>query len=413
MPKWIQINVVSDEDTAPAAPSSGPGRMLVVGGGLVVLGLLAVAVWFFALRGGDQPATAGVIQPPGAAVPMPASQLLNPAAPVTASSAPSGDAATTSEPGTDPTSAEVARRLTSEKQVAVVNGDPITEAALEREVGIARVLYPLLKGIPVGNDAQTLEQMRSDLLSSLIDERLLVQAADEAGLTVSEADLDARVERMLGRVGLSIDDFADQLSTVGVSMDDLHASLRSTMLAERFVSENPPPGDVSGKSTYEAWVKALQKQGDIQILTGDSASKTVKMGQPAPDFTLRGPSGETIRLTDFAGQPLLVNFWATWCPPCRLEMPLLEQTYEKLKDDGLVVLAVDVQEGPELANPYIAEMGLTFPVALDRAGAVASAYRVTGLPTSVFVDANGVVTDIHRGALVESTLQGYLDDILQ
>jgi len=94
-------------------------------------------------------------------------------------------------------------------------------------------------------------------------------------------------------------------------------------------------------------------------------------------------------------------------------MPLLEQTYEKLKDDGLVVLAVDVQEGPELAKPYIAEMGLTFPVALDRAGAVASAYRVTGLPTSVFVDANGVVTDIHRGALVESTLQGYLNDILQ
>ncbi|MFQ5595328.1 MAG: redoxin domain-containing protein, partial [Anaerolineae bacterium] len=405
MSKWIQISVVSDEETAPAgdetaaeAPSTGPGRLLVVGGGLVVVGLLAVAVWFFALRGGSQPATANVMQSPGAAVPMPAGQLSNPAAPIAPDSAPSGEAATVGEPGTDQVSAEVARRLTSQKRVAVVNGDPITEAALEREVGIGRVLYPLLQGIPVGNDAQTLEQMRSDLLSSLIDERLLVQAATQAGLTVSEADLDARVDKMLDRVGLSIDDFTSQLSTVGVSMDDLRASLRSTMLAERFVSENQPPSDVSARSTYEAWVKALQKQGDIQILTGDSASKTVKMGQPAPDFTLRGPKGETVSLSDFAGHPILINFWATWCPPCRFEMPLLEQTYGRLKEDDLIVLAVDVQEGPELVTPYIAEMGLTFPVALDRAGAVATAYRVTGLPTTVFVDANGIVTDIHRGA---------------
>jgi len=275
MSKWIQISVVSDEEaspasdeTAPDAPSSGPGRLLVIGGGLVVVGLLAVAVWLFALRGGDQPATASVIQPPAAAVPMPAGQLSSPAAPIAPNSVPSGKAATVGEPAPDQVSAEVARRLTSEKRVAVVNGDPITEAALEREVGIGRVLYPLLQGIPVGNDAQTLEQMRSDLLSSLIDERLLVQAATEAGVTVSEADLDARIERMLSRIGLSTDDLADQLSTVGVSMDDLRASLRSTMLAERFASENPPPGDISGKSTYEAWVKALQKQGDIQILTG-------------------------------------------------------------------------------------------------------------------------------------------------
>lgn len=420
MSKWIQISVVSDEDpspaggeTAPAVPSSGPGRLLAIAGGLIVLGLLAAAVWFVAVRDNDQPATAGVIQSPGVAVPMPAGQLSNPAAPVVADSAPSGSATTAGESGTDQVSAEVARRLSSQKRVAVVNGDPITEAALEREVGIGRVLYPLLQGVPVGNDAQTLERMRSDLLSSLIDEQLLVQAAEEAGLTVSEADLDARVETMSSRIGLSMDDFAGQLSTVGVSMDDLRASLRSTILAERFVSENPPPSDVSARSTYETWVKALQKQGDIRILTGDSASKTVKMGQPAPDFTLRGPKGETVSLSDFAGHPILINFWATWCPPCRFEMPLLEQTYGKLKDSDLVVLAVDVQEGPELVNPYVEQMGLTFPVALDRAGAVATAYRVTGLPTTVFVDSNGVVTDIHRGALVESVLQQYLDDLLK
>jgi peroxiredoxin len=419
MSKWIQIRVVSGEETAPAgkktapaAPSSGPGWLLVIGG-VVVLGLLTVAVWFFAFRGGNQPATATVAQPPGAAVPMPAGELSNQGAPAIGGPTSSSSVPAAGDTGTDSVSAEVARRLTSERRVAVVNGEPITEAMLEREVGIGRVLYPLLQGIPVNNDAQTLQRMRSDLLSSLIDERLLVQAAKKAGVAVSEADLDARIDRMLGNIGLSREDLADQLSAVGVSMDDLRESLRSTMLAERFVSQNPPPADVSAQSDYAAWVKVLQKQGDVQILTGDNVSKTVKVGQPAPDFTLRGPDGETVRLSDFTGHPLLVNFWATWCPPCRLEMPLLEQTYQKLKDGGFVVLAVDVQEGPDKVNPYIEELGLTFPVALDRGGAVATAYRVTGLPTTVFVDSNGVVADIHRGALVESTLQGYLDNILK
>lgn len=416
MPKWIQITVVSDEETAPAGrkateieSSSGSSRLLLVGGSLVFLGLVAAVAWYVGFRSPDQPATTAA-QQPQSAVPMPASRLPNQSGPA---AGPSSDSAPASaDANSDAVSAEVARRLTSNRRVAVVNGEPITEAMLEREVGIGRVLYPLLQGIPVGDDAQTLERMRSDLLSNLIDERLLVQQAEKAGLTISDADLDARIEKMLSPLGLSEDDLAEQLSAVGVSMDDLRASLRSTMLAERFVAENPPPANVSAKSAYDAWVKVLQKEGDIQILTGDSVSKTVKIGQPAPDFTLRGPNGETVRLSDFAGHPMLINFWATWCPPCRFEMPLLEQTYEKLKDQGFVVLGVDVQEGPDLVNPYIQEMGLTFPVALDRGGAVSTAYRVAALPTTVFVDANGVVTDIHRGALIENTLQGYLDDIL-
>lgn len=423
MSKWIQIRVVSDEEPEPspaaedealATPPSGLGRVLAIGGGVVVVGLVAVAVWFFGFRSGDEPATAAMVQPPGEAVPMPAGQLSSQAVPLpTSDSTSPNNAGVASGTSTDPMSAEVARRLSSERRIAVVNGEPITEAMLEREVGIARVLYPLLRGIPIGDDAQTLERMRSDLLSSLIDERLLVRAAKEAAVTVSEADLDTRIDEMLTRVGLSQEDLADQLSAVGVSMDDLRASLRSTMLAERFVTENSPPDDAPAQSDYVAWVRVLQKQGDVQILTGENVAKTVKIGQPAPDFTLRGPKGEAVSLSDFAGHPLLINFWATWCPPCRFEMPLLEQTYKKLKDDGFVVLAVDVQEGPELVNPYIEQMGLTFPVALDRGGSVATAYRVAALPTTVFVDSKGIVTDVHRGALVESTLQRYLDGLLK
>lgn len=435
MPKWIQIRIVADEEPAaqdlkertsfgvaedsPALPHSPwaeaqdvasvsprkPGWLVSIGGGLVVLAIAAVAVWFFAPRSGNRPATVAVAQ-------LPANQIANQVAPRAGDPRPVEGEAVVIDTNTDAVSAEVVRRLSSDRRVAMVNGESITEAMLEREVGIARVLYPL-RGIPLGNDAQTLERMRSDILSSMIDERLLVQAAREAGFTVSEANLNARIDEMLSSVGLSQQDLVEQLSAVGVTLDDLRASLHSTMLAERFVAENPPPSDVSASSAYGAWVKVLQKQGDIQVLASEGTTKTVKIGQPAPDFTLRGPKGETVRLADFAGQPLLINFWATWCPPCRFEMPLLQQTYEKLKDKGFVVLAVDVQEGPELVNPYIEQMGLTFPVALDRGGSVANAYRVAALPTTVFVDSNGIVTNIHRGALVESTLQRYLDEIIE
>lgn len=417
MSKWIQIRVVPDEEPSSPVEDAGPAtassagllRVVAIGAVVTLLLVSAVALWLLAGRGRGQSATSGGVQPASRAILVPADQQSSPLAPL-------ADAPTSStgdDSGTNGITSEVARRLASQRRVAVVNGEPITEAMLEREVGIGRVLYPLLQGIPVGSDAQTLERMRADLLSSLIDERLLVQAAKQAGLTIGDADLEARIDDMLTRIGLTMDELAERLAAVGVSMDDLRSSLQSTMLAEQFVAENPPPADVSARSTYEAWVKALQKQGDIQVLTGESVAKTVKVGQPAPDFTLRGPAGETVRLSDFAGNPLLINFWATWCPPCRFEMPLLEQTYRKLQGDGFVVLAVDVQEGPDLVKPYITEMGLTFPVALDRAGAVATAYRVTGLPTTVFVDSNGIVTDIHRGALVEGALQGYLDDILE
>lgn len=422
MGKWIQITIVSEEEPAPAteevtpadtlddegmpavtSSATGVNRWLAIGGSLMMLGLVAVVAWFIMSRSG-RPAPPVAAISPGQAAPMPASQLAPQVTPQ------SGNAVLAATP--EPLSEDVIRRLASDKQLALVNDEPITEAMLEREVSIGRVLYPLLRGIPVSSDPETLERMRADMLSSIIDERLLVQAAQEAGITISDAELETRISNLLDRTGLSREELADRLAAVGVSLDDLQASLRSTMLAERFVSQNPPPADVTARSAYAAWVKVLQKQGDIQILTEESAIKTVKIGQPAPDFTLRGPKGETVRLADFIGNPLLINFWATWCPPCRFEMPLFEETYQRLKDDGFTVLAVDVQEGPELVNPYVEQMGLTFPIALDRGGAVANAYRVAALPTTVFVDANGIVTDIHRGALVESRLQRYLNGIL-
>lgn len=411
MPRWIQIQVVSDkEKPSPSKKAASPASRWSVWLSLGIGVLLVVAAgsirWLYrpsstpVVRQARSPQTVGAASAGGQ--------------PGAASSSFSSGAATAVDAQAEVPilTEDIQRRLKSKRPVAIVNGEAITEGKLEREVAIGRVLFPLLQGIPVDNKPETLERMRSDLLSSLVDELLLVQAARKAGLEVADAEVDNRLNEILAQTGLSEQELTEMLASVGVTLDDLRASLRSTLLAQRFVRENPPPKGVSAKSPSNAWVLKLQQEADIQIMLEEGKTRTVKIGQPPPTFVLRSPDGEPVRLNDYIGHPLLINFWATWCPPCRLEMPVLEKAYQDHKDEGFVVLGVDLQEEPDKVKAYLQEMGLTFPVALDRSGAVASAYRVQGIPNSVFVDRNGVVTDIHRGALTEGTLQGYLEKIL-
>lgn len=115
-------------------------------------------------------------------------------------------------------------------------------------------------------------------------------------------------------------------------------------------------------------------------------------GELAPDFTLTTPGGEPVALSDFRGKTVVLNFWATWCPPCRAEMPELQQVWEE-RGEGrdLVVLAVDVEESADAVTDFVENFGLTFPVALDADGSVADRYGLPGLPSTFFIDAEGVL----------------------
>ena len=113
------------------------------------------------------------------------------------------------------------------------------------------------------------------------------------------------------------------------------------------------------------------------------------LGVEAPDFVLERPgTGEQVRLSDFRGQTVVLNFWATWCVPCRTEMPDLQAAYES---DDVVVLAVNDREPPGPVEGFVDEFGLTFPVVLDREGSVREHYRVLGLPATFFIDPDGVI----------------------
>lgn len=138
-------------------------------------------------------------------------------------------------------------------------------------------------------------------------------------------------------------------------------------------------------------------------------------GLPAPDFELKTIDGKDVRLSDYNGQPVLINLWATWCPPCRLEMPEIEAAYEKYKGDGLVVLGIDlaVQDNLKDVPPFIQELNLTFPILLDKTGDVsAGLYGLRGLPTSYFIDQGGTLRRIQIGGMTPEQLNENLATIL-
>ena len=134
---------------------------------------------------------------------------------------------------------------------------------------------------------------------------------------------------------------------------------------------------------------------------------------PAPDFTLTNLDGTNIALSDLKGQVLLLNVWATWCPPCRVEMPTIQAAYEQYHDQGFTVVAVNLQEDPSPVAAFMRDYQLTFPVLLDSDGQVSRIYQAFSLPSSFFVDRQGVIRAVYHGPMPRSIIAGTLEQLLQ
>ena len=149
---------------------------------------------------------------------------------------------------------------------------------------------------------------------------------------------------------------------------------------------------------------------------GASAGSGPVVGQPAPDFTLEALNGGAVTLSHLQGQPVLINFWASWCEPCRAEMPELGRAYETHKADGFVVLAVNMtfQDSLPDVQAFAKDFNLSFPVLLDETGSVArEQYRLRGLPMSFFVDRKGIIVRRHIGAMRSEQIDVFVGEIVR
>jgi len=133
-------------------------------------------------------------------------------------------------------------------------------------------------------------------------------------------------------------------------------------------------------------------------------------GEIAPDFQFQLADGGTIKLSELQGKPVLINFWATWCGPCRLEMPHIVEHAEN--DPELVVLAINTQEELKQVEPFTEEFNMGMPVLLDTSGEIRDLYQVRGMPTTIFIDRDGNVAQQWSGLLTDEMLTELLDEIL-
>lgn len=149
--------------------------------------------------------------------------------------------------------------------------------------------------------------------------------------------------------------------------------------------------------------------GGNQSLSLARERQVPQRGQKFPEFTLEGLDGNKYSMSDFAGKPVIVNFWATWCDPCKAEMPLFESIYRQ--QSNVVVLGVNYNEPVNVIRRFIEERGLTFPILLDEEGKIAEKFQVFGFPTTYFIDRDGILRETYVGQLDEVMLSTYLEKI--
>lgn len=162
------------------------------------------------------------------------------------------------------------------------------------------------------------------------------------------------------------------------------------------------------------WI--LASRVPVAATTGGSPPPSPREGFSAPDFALDTLDGEQISLSELRGKVVLVNFWASWCPPCRAEMPAIESVYRSYKGLGLEVLAVNTtnQDDVTAAAAFVQELRLSFPIPLDHTGAVSASYNLRGLPSSYFIDRQGVIRSVVVGGpMSEALVQSKVEDLLQ
>jgi len=135
----------------------------------------------------------------------------------------------------------------------------------------------------------------------------------------------------------------------------------------------------------------------LSIFMGSSLASPGLTGQTAPDFVLRSSTGENLRLSEYRGDVVMINFWATWCGPCRQEMPLLDELYGRYQRVGFSLLGVNIDDDSRRAMAMVKELGVRFPVLFDEEKKVSKLYEVEAMPMTILLDREGTVRHIHYG----------------
>ncbi len=165
---------------------------------------------------------------------------------------------------------------------------------------------------------------------------------------------------------------------------------------------------------YALWARTTAVEQGIGYVTLSALKSGVSLvGRPAPDFTAITFDGQPWRLSDQRGRVVVLNYWASWCVPCREEAPILERVWRDYRDRGVVLLGLNIQDTPEAARAFVREFGLTYPNAPDPTGEITIAYGVLGIPETYLIGRDGRIVDKKVGIVREADLRARLEAALR
>jgi thiol-disulfide isomerase/thioredoxin len=160
------------------------------------------------------------------------------------------------------------------------------------------------------------------------------------------------------------------------------------------------------------WCARLAAALTVLALGACGTAPAARLGSPAPDFTLQTVDGTPVQLAQLKGKPVWINFWATWCVPCREEMPAMQELFDAYRDHGLTIVAVNMEEDPATVRRWITSGNYGFTFVLDSEGQQVKRYNVKAAPTSYFVGRDGVIHDLKLGQISRAEMVAKLDKLV-
>lgn len=334
--------------------------------------------------------------------------------------------------------------LNNDQIVATVNDQTVSQQTWQQATRLDAVMNQLA-GQPLPTAEETLDRLINEII--VLEAVRLPPFQPGAEQPPSSEEIEARILALETAWAITDDQVVATLTQVGLQRTDLVDRVSRLIQVEKALNQL-----AAQKGDLDAWLAQARASTEIGIYrslvaalptpavspsavvptspsitaTSEPALSEVEGPAPpaemsispypqnaAPDFTLAQLKGDPLTLSSFRGKPVLINFWATWCPPCRRELPALQAAYTAYQDK-IGFIAVNVKEDAAAVAALVDELDLTFPIALDPDGQVSDvAYEVRGIPTTIFVDAFGVVAARHVGPLDETTIENYLAPLLE
>jgi peroxiredoxin len=317
-----------------------------------------------------------------------------------------------------------------DEPIAATVGDvPIVHAVWQKATRLDGVMNHLTDQ-PAPSAEETLDR--------LINEILLLQGAGLGEATIPLSEVETRIAGLEAGWGLSDEKVVASLKEADLDRQSLVERVARLILVERAIeaiAERDPDLDTwlaqarqaTDVGLYQPLEAArdtpgLESPDETEVPTQTATPVALPLedlpiapqpGALAPDFSLTTLDAQASSLGDLRGQTVLINFWATWCPPCRAELPALQAAYERY-GDRVAFLGVDVKESSDAVASFIPQFGLTFPILLDSDGAVSDRlYQVRGIPTTLFLSPDGTVSARHVGPLTEADIERYLAPLVE